>query len=342
MASEESDSLTVSEQFERLHQTWGSFSNPVSSDYRIGPYVLRISSVSPSLDKLTRALHHLKQEELSPSFDLEICLWDAAIEKQKLPPLDWELLQRAGYFGCYAAPVYVQWFDTISALSALDLAERRAYYVVRDARDLPWWVEGSPFQMILHVWLQDKGLQLTHVAAVGKKGRAILLAGKGGSGKSTTVLACLREGLHYLGEDYCILEPGAAPRVWSVYNSAKWTLQTRKLFPEYERWVANPDQAVREKALIFYPEIFPSQIKTSLPIHSAISLSVGSGEAPVLQGSDSFYTIKCLMMSTIYQLPFRRSLTMNALKNLAAPINHYQLSLGRDMRANVHLIEELI
>ena len=332
--------MTLLQQFERLDLVWGDLPNVVSSDYQIGPFLVRISGSDPLLDKLTRAFRHLKRNELSPACDLEIGLWDASIENQKPPLLDWEMLRRrVGRAGCYEPPVYVHWSGDVSALSVLNLDLKRAYYVIRSSKDLPWWTEGTPLQEILYAYLQEKGYQLTHTAAIGDEKGAILLSGKGGSGKSTTTLACLREGLSYLGEDHCIL---AKARVFSVYSSAKWTPYTCELFPEYKRWVAPFGKVGREKALVFYPEIFPSQIKSSLPIRAAIALSVGTAQLPIIQSSDASHTLQSLMISTAQQLPFRCSRAMGIVKDIVTPISHYRLQLGRDIRANVQLIRELI
>ena len=40
--------------------------------------------------------------------------------------------------------------------------------------------------------MSDRNLQYVHAGAVGNKNGGILLVGKGGSGKSSTALACLK------------------------------------------------------------------------------------------------------------------------------------------------------
>jgi hypothetical protein len=46
------------------------------------------------------------------------------------------------------------------------------------------------------------------------------VAGKGGSGKSTTALACLDSPLVYASDHYCSLTNEPAPYVYSLYDSA--------------------------------------------------------------------------------------------------------------------------
>jgi hypothetical protein len=330
------------QQYESLDKAWAHFKSIQSSYYQLGPFSVCINFVNERLAaKLTRAFNHLKIAPVSKA-DLSICLWDGSVIEGKLPSLDWDLINQNGYHGYYESPVYLHYFSHIHALSVLNTDQNKAYYAVRDLESLPWWVSGSPLQVILHAWLRHRGMHLTHTAAVGNEQAAVLLSGKGGSGKSTTTLACLTEGLHYLGEDYCILEPGEQPKVHSVYQTAKWELQTRRLFPHYEHCIVNADTANTEKALVYYQDIFPTQIKSSLPIRAIISLKVGTETAPQLQKHEPRLALKDLMMSTLIQLPLYHSDSMSILKDIVASVPQYQLSLGRDVKANVKIIKEML
>lgn len=46
-----------------------------------------------------------------------------------------------------------------------------------------------------------------HAAVVEQNGRALLLVGKGGAGKSTLALALVRRGFRYLGDEFAIVQP---------------------------------------------------------------------------------------------------------------------------------------
>lgn len=291
------------------------------------------------MEKIVRALSHLEIGSHS-SPDLTIYLWDGSLGK--LPPLNWALIHQNGYYGYSEPPFYFHYFDAAGTLSALNLETHRAHYVIRNIDELPWWISASPLQIILHVWLRAHGMQLTHVAAVGNEREALLLAGKGGSGKSATMLSCLRRGLFYLGEDYCILTNEEIPRVFSIYQSAKWTSHTRRLFPQYEASIANPESADHEKALVYYQEIFPKQLLRELPIRAILSLKIGVEKPPRLQRHDRQSSLKNLLMSTLRQLPFYNTHTMTIVQGLVSRVEHYHLMLGSDLEANGHMIEALL
>lgn len=328
--------------FALLDAYWEKGAEEISHTYAVGPFKIQLVFASSFLaTQLGKAFDHL-QTSSSSSIDLTIRVTDTIQQKRKLPFLDWRMIDQWGYRGAYAPPVYWHHFAGIGALSALHLEKNRAYYILRDEREMPWWVGGSPFQVILHAWLRERGMQLTHAAAVAKEGRAVLLAGKGGSGKSTTVFSCLKGGLDSLSEDYCLLDLKDPPQVYSVYQTAKWRLPTRRFFPEYESYIQNPEQADAEKALLFTHELFPKQLKKQASVRALLSLQVGSSALPQLKSQDKSAALRDLMMSTLSQLPFHQGPTMQILASFVSKIESYQLILGQNLQANVDLIGELL
>lgn len=304
--------------------------------FSLGALTLQLDFATPLLEeKLGKAFSHLEVPKQKP--DLSISIWDTSAAKTTLPPLPWEQICQNGYRGFSQPPLYFHYFPSIGALSALDAESGRAYYIVRSGKDLPWWVSGSPLQALLHAWLREKGKQLTHAAAVGNGEKALLLTGKGGSGKSTVALACLEAGLSVLGEDYCALEPG---KVESVYQSAKWEKHTRTLFSSYERYITNPQEADQEKALVYYGDLFPDRLQKSGALHAIVSLQIG--KALSLKPARKGDAIRSLSMSTLSQLPFPDGRTLTLLQKTAASVPLYELTLGPDQRANGAFFQELL
>jgi hypothetical protein len=101
-------------------------------------------------------------------------------------------------------------------LFAVDLESNTAFCWKRDTSALPYWEIVSPFRPLLHCWFRSQGIQLLHAAAVGTQEGGLLLAGRGGSGKSTTALACLNSSLRYLSDDFCTI--GQQDGVYSAFG----------------------------------------------------------------------------------------------------------------------------
>ena len=92
---------------------------------------------------------------------------------------------------------------------------------------MPAWEPSAPFRNLFHWALGDSGLAFAHAAAVGTAAGGILLAGRGGAGKSTTAMACVHAGWRYVADDYCVLDVSGHPSTHTLYGSAKispWAL----------------------------------------------------------------------------------------------------------------------
>lgn len=332
----------IATSFSAFNEAWERLSDKTTFNYQLGRNSLCLNFAGQHLKPiLADAFVNLtKIDDKGPK--LTIRVWDTKEQQIPLPLFNWQRLHANGYKGYSEGAYYFHYFDSIGALSFLNVEENLAYYVVRDAQALPWWVRGSPLQVIIGAWMRIQGTQLTHVGAIGDEAHCVLLAGKGGSGKTTTTLSGVIGGLNYLGEDYCLLTPGNDQIVHSVYQSAKWTPETRCFYPEYDRFVVNQSSVSTEKSLFFYQDIFPDRIKKSLQARAIISLSVGDALKPIISETDVATSLKNLSLSTIRQLPFFDQKTLLLLKQFAQPLQHYKMQLGLDRMANVQAIKALL
>ena len=73
--------------------------------------------------------------------------------------------------------------------------------------------------------------ELRHGAAVAEGGRAALLLGPGGAGKTTTALAAWNAGMDYLGDDYVLVRVGPHVTGARAYATAKADARTATLLP---------------------------------------------------------------------------------------------------------------
>ncbi len=106
-------------------------------------------------------------------------------------------------------------------LSLFDRQLHRGVFWCDAPERLPEWEQSAPMRSLVTWALQDEGISLVHAACVGEDGRGVLLCGRGGSGKSTTALACVRAGMQTAGDDYCAVALGAPPTVHGLFSLAK-------------------------------------------------------------------------------------------------------------------------
>ena len=100
-----------------------------------------------------------------------------------------------------------------------DPSSGEAWRWMRPGSPLPWWERAAPMRAVLYWFLEQHQRTFLHGAAVSDGRAAAMLVGPGGSGKSSTALACLLAGMDYLGDDYLRRLPRRpAPCVLPVWH----------------------------------------------------------------------------------------------------------------------------
>jgi hypothetical protein len=201
---------------------------------------------------------------------------------------------------------------------------------------LPPWAKASPFRVPLS-WLCNRHqMQIVHGAAVARDGRAVLLAGDGGSGKSTTALACALADFDYLGDDYCAVEP-AAGKVHMVYRTAKLFKSTLALLPSMLEHIENRDRIDSEKGVAF---LEPAHVRlaASAQLCAILLPRVGDAHAPMIRPARRDAVIKAILPSTIGGLMGGTAVTPRLILQLAHSVPAWHLALRPDTAAVVDAV----
>ncbi len=281
---------------------------------------------------LTPAIIHLEiTEPVEP--DLEIFVWDSKSTNVEmvLPPCDRaHFTERGDFWGFNSKRIRAAFHWSDFSVNLMDLDRNIGIYWVKTVEYLPMWVFAAPMRTMFHWWMEKNGCQLLHAAAVGTDDGAVLITGKGGSGKSTTALACLRNGMYYLADDYLIVKPGQIPVVISLYCTAKLLHEDLRRFPEFERFVKKGNESDYEKLLFFlYPDL-KSQIIKELPLKAVIKPEITDSHNSSLSGIPFSKIHGALSFTTMSQLPHAGEYTQKIITGLIRELPCYLLSLGQD------------
>ena len=220
---------------------------------------------------------------------------------------------------------------------------RSAVYWVDDATAMPYFERGAPLRTLLSWWLSDVGYQSVHAAGVGDADGGVLLAGKGGSGKSSTALRCLEAGMRYLGDDYCMFSVGLPSQAFSMYNTAKLNgIADLQRHPRFMPMVENPDAPEHEKSLMFLERHFPDQMVLSFPIRAVLVPRVTDGHASTLTEISPGVALAALGPTTLLQRPGSAGSALRAMGELVRSVPCYELRLGADAADAPELIAGLL
>jgi hypothetical protein len=293
--------------------------------------------------RLTPALAHHGPSMSSP--EVVVHAWDVAEVAGRLPTYPDDALDggiTAASRVAEAPDVRVRYQPDLRALTAYDRGSGTAWYCVADAAELPWWETGAPLRSLLSWVMADRGRVLVHGAAVGSVRGAVLLVGAGGSGKSSTALACLEAGMGFLGDDYCVLEPGDEPIVHTLYGTAKLHADQRDVYPIASRTVLNEQREPDDKVLLWPARQLPEQIVTSAPVRAVVAPTIVPGRASRLEPLSRATALAALAPSSILQLPGAAGDELSAMAGLVRVVPCWRLELGSDRRGVAEALRPLV
>ena len=185
-------------------------------------------------------------------------------------------------------------------------------------------------------------LQLVHGGAVGTPAGGVLLAGKGGSGKSTSVLACLDSEMLYAADDYCLVTPDPQPYVYSIYSSANLNADSVKRLPHLSSAIAEPAALANEKAVLFLNKDWHAKLILGFPLVAILLPAHPCAGDTTLVPTTVIEASRALCLSTIIQLPRADSISSKRIQRLVSALPCYTLDLGTDLKQIPERISELI
>ena len=284
-------------------------------------------------ERVLAAMRHLQHDHSPSASAFKIHAWDASHLDGMLPAPPWHALpyvERAN-MRSYRDDRFTLAYDRgTDVFCAVDVERNVALYWTRDFNCLPYYELAAPMRHLLHGWLQHYGCFLTHAAVVGTSSGGVLLAGRGGAGKSTTALFCLRAGLLYAGDDF-VLTSTDPPRAHSLYSSAKLNAASLDWMPELRPHVTNMDRLGPEKALMFLSNVFPQQLAGTLPL-KAIALPVVTPQRhTVLTPVSAQTAYKAIAPDTTLRVPGDARRLLAALLALVQRVPCYRFELGTDL-----------
>lgn len=323
--------------------------------YDIGGYTVRLSFAGHELvAHLTPALAHLETDSSSqPS--LTICIWDSVSTQTKMPLLVaslidllqfkwWDLLgSRFEIKGYHGDRIRTAFHLGPNILSLLDIHKNLAIYWIHDASQTPYYERGSPFKTILNWWMGMHRLMYVHAGAVGMSTGGVLLAGRGGVGKSTTALTCIESELMYASDDYCLVGNDAMPYIYSLYNTVKLRGdEDIEKFPYLISMIHNPNRTGDDKIMIFLQDHYPRRVAKGFPF-KAILLPHITGESDTrLQPVTPAMALKSLAPSTLLQLPGSGQESFHEMSRLVKKVPCFILELGTNLSRIPEVIRQLL
>jgi len=274
-----------------------------------------------------------------------LCLWDSASTGVPMPDFPHgpdDVTWRGEMVSMQKGPIRGSYSRAADMMSLFNTRDGRAIFWVRDAATVPYYETGSPMKNLLHWTLGQQGIQFIHGAAVGIADGCVLLAGPGGSGKSTTALSCLEAGMDYVSDDYCLVKAEPEPTAISIYSSGKINSADVDRFPFLGSIIKNTSRLEKEKALFLLLDRYREKIVNRRPLRAVIIPRVVDQAETRLIPTSSMEALNALMVSTVFQLPWAGQQDLDRMRPIIKQLPAYTLELGSDKTAAPKVLRELL
>jgi hypothetical protein len=336
----------------------GAAGGTVDRFFRVGTSVVCLRFAGDAVaGRLVPALTHLAIPPLE-SADLTVLAWDSASTDTPLPLLPGSLVElvRSQWYerlspcreirGCNDERIRATFHPGPNILSLLDAQRGLGCYWVPSAEQVPYWEASAPFGVLFSRWLAGRDCHYVHAAGVGTAAGGVLLAGKGGSGKSTTTLACLGSDLGLIGDDYCLLADGATPHAHSLYCVAKLIgEEDLQRLPRLAAWVSNQRRAAGDKLLIPLDRCAGGQLLRGFPVKAVLVPRITGGTQTRARPISAGEALLALAPTSLLQFAGSRTGTLGAMARLVKRVPAFVLELGSDVArippAILRLLQEL-
>ena len=317
----------------------------IERSFCIGGYAVRIRFANTGLvEPLTLPFRHLESAP-GDAADLTISVWDSASSGTRLSAAAGNLREHHEFatpVTSAAGGILTAYMRPNPGLSMLDMHTGEAVYWLPGASDVAFEDRSSPLRGILSWWMSRRLRQFVHGAAVGTERGCVLIVGKGGSGKSTTALSCLLEGMLYLGDDNCLVSLDPDPFAWSVYSTAKLHAHNLRRLPGLGDAIANKGRLHLEKGVLLLNDHFTGQLRRKLPLLAVIVPEVSHAARPALRACSSMEALTALAPSTLLQLSAAAPDSLKQMAELIRRVPAFKMALSEDVSANARELRALL
>jgi len=293
-------------------------------------------------------LAHLRHD-LAGAPRLTIELWDARASGVAPPPEDlrhstgrrWPLTDGVFATSSDARLVSHQLRDS---LLWLDRARGHLVGWFADATRLTLHERARPLQTLLALWSSDRGVQAVHAAMVARAGRAALVPGASGSGKSTVALTCLAAGFGYGGDDWIGLGRAGdgACEGYGVYGSACIEPEHLRRLAQWRGHAIAADNSDDHKSLLLLAQLCPERLVASAAIVALVLPRITGGESRLRPASKA-EAFRMLAPSSVFAMRPRPSREgVERLADLVERLPAWWLELGPDLDAVPPLVARVL
>lgn len=305
--------------------------SPVAEAFRFGPLEVSVRVHGDALRRRCgQAIRHAKTAGAAAPRAIEIVAMDAAEGEFPAPPAvatggaeTVELRRGGGAIGAFGAAG--------GLLELYDAATRQGTLWARDSSAAPDWEWSAPFRRIFHLAGADEPWGMFHAAALSDGRAGLLLAGAGGSGKSTLTAAAVRCGLATAGDDLVLVEPAGGGFVaHRLYDTVKLDPGALARLALPAAWPLHGDAVGEGKRRLHLHEASPTSLATGFALHGLVLPRLAGAGPSRLAPAPPGAAMRALGPSTVLLLRGGEARTFAKAAAIVRALPAWRLDMGPD------------
>jgi hypothetical protein len=302
-------------------------------------------------ESLTETFRHLQTATSPASPTLQIEAWaesetgEASLPRE-FPVTDgFHAKMDGGSLAISADDRFLSYCVGANSVSWLDRGASRIVASVRRPDDLVLRECVKPFGPLIPVWLRDRGVRAMHAAAVGDRGRVVLLLGASGAGKSTCATFCLEAGMEYLGDDAVALEELADGRFMahSLYGGARLWPADGGLLPGWEPYAVQPRGCGDDpKLLLFVGRRHRERLLAQAEVAAIAFPQITRGQQSRLRPLGRAEVLRELIRTSLFLSVKPEAQDLDQMLRLATSLPAHALELGSERSEIPALVQQCL
>jgi hypothetical protein len=210
-------------------------------------------------------------------------------------------------------------------------------------RAYPPWEPGSPLRVFLHWFYSARDMRLAHAGTLGKRGKGVLLVGRGGSGKSGTVVDGVLSGMQTVGDDYVLLDhAGGFPKAYPVFRTFKQDVGGLRRLGLSEAIMAGRQPNWQGKYEFFSEDLDGARMTPSLDIRALLVPHVARQPHTELTVVSPAKAMLALAPSGLFQMPGERDSGVARFAALVRSLPCFGLALGSERQGVARVISDFL
>lgn len=227
-------------------------------------------------------------------------------------------------------PVRASYYDALGLWHVYDHESATGLQWMQNPVAYPPWESAGPLRIFMHWALSMPQSRLVHAGTLGQDGKAVLMVGRGGSGKSSTVVAGIAHQMQSAGDDYVHVRHDAGRTnvypVFSVLKQDAAGLNRLGLFDIPARNKANWQAKYEFGA----PDVGGLPMTGPLAVKAILIPVIGNRQDTSITPASKKEAMLALAPSTVLQMPGERISGMAFFADLVRRLPCHRLTLGSD------------